>query len=134
MNWSEKDLARYRNKGADAVRKPKKRTSSQKPASELEVLFDLQMRTDKLPAGVMNYYFMEERKFNFDRAYPDHKVAIEIDGMVHRIKDRFERDIEKFALATLLGWTVLRVSGKTIREGRAIIWVKQLLRQKGIIE
>ena len=95
--------------------------------SEIEELMALQIRALKLPAPVREFKFNPYREWMFDFAWPNSKAAVEVEGMVHRIKARFESDIEKYAIAQLSGWTVLRVSGKTIRSGAAVKWVEELL-------
>lgn len=93
--------------------------------SKLELMFAGQIAADRLPPPQTEFAFHPERNFRFDFAWPEWKLAVEVEGMVHRIKTRFESDIEKYALAQLAGWTVLRVSGKVIRDGRAIGWLRQ---------
>lgn len=57
--------------------------------------------------------FHPVRRFRFDIALPDHKLAIEYEG-INSSKSRhtsltgFSRDTEKYNLAQLMGWTVLR--------------------------
>lgn len=68
------------------------------------------------------------RKWSLDFAWPDRKVAVEVQGMVHRIKDKFRRDIEKRAELMLAGWKVLEVDGASVRDGRAFEWVTRLLK------
>lgn len=68
------------------------------------------------------------RKWSLDIAWPDKKVAVEVQGMVHRIRDKFRRDIEKRAELMLAGWRVLEVDGASIRDGQAIEWVRRLLK------
>lgn len=131
-HWNHKDLARHRLKGAAAVRKIRKVNSIQKPVSEIEAIFDIQMRVEKLPAPKMNYQFDTSRGWMFDRAWPEYKLAVEIDGMAHRIKQRFESDIEKFAHALMQGWTVLHVSGKRVRDRTGVDWLIELMYQRGM--
>src|SRR5690242_12849986 len=97
------------------------------PKSALEAQLDLHLRAEKIPAPVPEFPFLEKRHFRFDRAWPAIHFAVEIEGEVHRIKARFHADIEKYALALLAGWTVLRVDGRSIRSGRAIDWIKAAL-------
>lgn len=99
-------------------------------SSDIEVLFDQHIRLTRLPEPLRNYIPFGDRNFELDFAWPDFYLAAEIQGMVHRIKENFERDIEKRALLQLRGWTVLEVSGATIRDGRAINWLEQLINQK----
>jgi very-short-patch-repair endonuclease len=95
--------------------------------SKLEIRFDQQLRANELPAPERNYFFMDGRDLELDRAWPKLKVAVEIQGMAHRIKGKWKRDIEKRALAMLAGWRVLEVDGAAIKDGRAIAWTKRLL-------
>lgn len=66
-----------------------------------------------IPAPVFELQFAPPRKFRFDLAWPDKKVALEIEGGVwiggrHTRGSGFLRDMEKYNLAALSGWTVLR--------------------------
>ena len=97
------------------------------PPSKLERRFDQQIEEAGLPPPKRNWFFLNGRDFELDRAWPAKKVAVEVQGMAHRIKGKFQRDIEKRALALLAGWRVLEVDGKSIRDGRAIEWAKRLV-------
>jgi len=53
--------------------------------------------------------------------YPDHRVAIEVEGDHHRTSRRqWDRDLEKYAAYAGAGWTVVRVSVSQIRDGRGV--------------
>jgi very-short-patch-repair endonuclease len=95
--------------------------------SSIEAMFALQLRAARLPEPKREFAFCEGRKFRLDFAWPERLIAVEVQGMVHRIKERFEADIEKRALALLGGWRVLEVSGQAVRDGRALGWIEQLL-------
>jgi very-short-patch-repair endonuclease len=88
------------------------------------VLFRGLLKDCKLPAPVMEYQFHPVRKWRFDFAWPEHKIALEVEGGVfgHKKKDGTKsekgahssvsgilRDIEKYNAAACLGWRVLRV-------------------------
>ena len=81
---------------------------------------------------VREYRFHPVRRWRFDLAYPQVKLAIEIDGGVY-VSGRHSRgagaeaDMEKHAAALLLGWRVLRVTPRMIRDGRALAWIEQLV-------
>lgn len=133
LRWSKEELDEYNRKRGKAAPKssapktPKPPKERDAPASRIEALFDDQIRRAGFPAPAHNYLFHPTRNWELDRAWSDRKIAVEIDGHVHRIRGRFEGDIEKHAEALLLGWRVLRVSGKSIRSGLAIIWLATLL-------
>jgi very-short-patch-repair endonuclease len=95
--------------------------------SGLEARFEQGIRALHFPPWVRNHVFLPDRKFQLDFAWPDRKLAIEIDGHVHRIHERFESDLEKHWLALQAGWTVLRIGGRQIRDGRAFEWAEQFL-------
>jgi very-short-patch-repair endonuclease len=65
---------------------------------------------------------IEGRKFRFDCANPILKIAIEIEGGIwlpkggHNTGMAMERDMEKYNLATVEGWKVLRYSPQTLRQ------------------
>lgn len=99
----------------------------QLPQSKLERRLDQQIAEAELTEPVKNYFFLAGRDLELDRAWPKLKIGVEVQGMAHRIKGKFRRDIEKRALAMLAGWRVLEVDGATIRDGRAIKWLKTLL-------
>jgi very-short-patch-repair endonuclease len=60
------------------------------------------------------FQFDSKRKFRFDYAFPDHKIAVEYEGGVYGSKGRhtrqagYARDAQKYNLAVKLGWKVLR--------------------------
>lgn len=95
--------------------------------SAIEELLAVHIRAEKLPVPVREFEFHPCRGWRLDFAWPQIKFAVEVDGEVHRIKERFHADIEKRAQALLDGWTVLHVGGREVRSGKAIEWLKSLL-------
>lgn len=69
---------------------------------------------------VREYRFMADRKFRFDIAIVIFKIAVEVDGQVHRIRERFASDREKMNLALLQGWRVLHVGSEEVQSGQAL--------------
>lgn len=95
--------------------------------SKIERRFTQQLTDAGVTGYQRNYFFLPDRELELDYAWTAPRIAVEVQGMAHRIKGKFTRDIEKRALALLAGWRVLEVDGKSIRDGRAIAWLKQLL-------
>lgn len=97
-----------------------------------------QCRLLKLPEPVAEFKFHPVRKWKFDWAWPDLKVALEQEGIVytadHKLDGRhasrkgFTADIEKYAVAFSLGWRVLRCLPKQVETGQAILWLDPVLR------
>ena len=68
-----------------------------------------------LPAPETEYKFHPERKWRYDYAWPDAKVALEVEGGVwsggrHTSARGFLKDMEKYNAAAALGWKVLRTT------------------------
>lgn len=84
----------------------------------------------QIQTPVTEYRFDFVRKWRFDFCWPDIKLALEVEGSVHRIKGRFKSDIEKYAMAQMAGWTVLRVARAQIKNGQAILWLQQMINKR----
>jgi len=102
--------------------------------SELEDAMLWRMVVDGLPSPVKEYRFHPTRKWLFDFAYPDQKIAIEVEGGTwvqgrHSRGSGFQADCEKYNTATLLGWKVLRFT-RAMVEGNATETIKQLLENR----
>lgn len=70
------------------------------------------------------YRFHPVRRWRFDFAYPQHLLAIEVEGGVwmggrHTRGRGFELDAEKYNSATIMGWKVLRFTTNMVTDGRA---------------
>ena len=64
---------------------------------------------DGVPAPVRELRFHPERRWRFDFAWPDIKLAVEIDGRGrHQTVVGVRNDCEKLNEALRLGWRVLR--------------------------
>lgn len=105
------------------------KASSSRPASVSEAvdLLVWQLRaTDHEP--VLEYRFHPERRWRFDLAFPDALVAVEVDGGAwvqgrHTSGAGFEADCVKLSHAAALGWRVLRVTPRMVRDGLALTLV-----------
>ena len=102
------------------------------PKSALEETFALHCRAIHLPEPVREFRFHPERMWRADFAWPDAKLLVECDGGAHGQGRHtrgasFEADLEKLNTATLMGYAVLRYTGKTIKDGTAVDQVQQFL-------
>lgn len=102
-----------------------------KKESEIERRFAQQVRAANLPEPEREYYHIPGRDFRLDFAWPDKKLGVEIQGMAHRIKQKFHADIEKRILAQVNGWTILEFSGDMVRHETAIGWLVLMMGRKG---
>lgn len=85
-----------------------------------------------LPEPEAEFRFAPPRRWRFDWAWPDRKLAVEQDGGVH-IRGRhtrgtgFVKDMEKLNRAASLGWVVLRFTPDQVRSGVALNDIRAVL-------
>jgi len=73
----------------------------------------------KMPCPVTEYKFHKDRRWRLDYAWPDVKLAVEIEGGVynyggHNSISGFKKDIDKYNALTEDGWHLLRYLPKKI--------------------
>lgn len=100
--------------------------------SVLEETFAMHLMQARLPSlPVREYQFHPERKFRFDFAWPEQKLAVEINGGIyggrHTRPEGYSRDLEKLNLAILSGWRVLQFTAKQINSLEAIKQTREAL-------
>lgn len=85
-----------------------------------------QLRWANLPAPVREFVFHPTRRWRFDFAWVDQKVACEIEGGTwvqgaHTRGAHFESDALKYGEAAIAGWLVIRLTTDMVadRSGRA---------------
>jgi len=83
-----------------------------------------------LPPPVPEYRFHVTRRWRLDLAWPDLRVAVEVEGGIwvagrHSRGPGFEADCEKYAEAAIEGWMVLRVTPGMIDDGRALAVIER---------
>lgn len=143
-NWAER-LGR-----SPAAQEAAKIIKTQKPKSELERQYEAAIRQAKrdkldsivakqmagLPEFVTELEFHPERRFRFDYAWPQRRVALEIHGGVfqksrHTTGVGFTKDKAKMNEATCLGWLVVEVTTEQLKSGEARDWVERTLALRG---
>lgn len=87
-----------------------------------------------LPKPEREYRFDAVRRFRFDFAWPAHAVAAEVDGATwtggrHVRGSGVERDSEKYSLAAVQGWKVIRVTGRMVKNGEALAFIEAALKR-----
>lgn len=82
-----------------------------------------------LPEPFREFVWHPTRNFRADLAWPDRKFIVEVDGAVHRIRGKFERDIERHNLLIRAGWIYIRVTPEMVRSGEALQWVREFLEE-----
>jgi very-short-patch-repair endonuclease len=68
---------------------------------------------------VREHRFDPTRRWRFDAAWPEAKLAVEIEGSGHRNVVKFRKDTEKYNTAVRLGWRILRFQGCDYKPSRS---------------
>lgn len=94
--------------------KKSKRPQSGK-SQKITDLFTVLCRSDLNVECVKEFKFHPKRRWRFDYAIPEHRIALEVEGGVwtggrHTRPQGFLGDIEKYNTATLMGWRVFRTT------------------------
>lgn len=118
MAWTEKDLEKLKSKGLKVQEqiKPKKKIKIEKVSIEkqtIQLILEQFKNQNLITDFVTEMKFDEVRRFRFDWAIPDMKLAIEYEGIFskksrHTTVSGYSTDVEKYNLATTQGWSVLR--------------------------
>ncbi len=92
-----------------------KKTRQTRKKVEIRDVFTVICKTDLGVDCVKEYQFHPKRKWRFDYAIPEYKVALEVEGGVwtygrHTRPQGFLGDIEKYNTATLMRWRVFRTT------------------------
>ena len=85
-----------------------------------------------LPAPVEEYRFDKVRRWRFDFAWPDYRVALEKNGGVwiagrHSGGKGQIRDFEKFSEAAAQGWRIIHVTPQQLLSHQTIDWLRRSL-------
>lgn len=120
--------------GMAALAPPKAARSRQAGSgSKLEATLATQLRALHLPLPVREATFHPTRKWRFDFSWPDRKLAVEVEGGIwtqgrHNRGAGFAGDVAKLNEATLMGWRVLRVTDRMIKDQSALVAIVRALR------
>jgi very-short-patch-repair endonuclease len=103
--------------------------------SQLEDTLLHQMQLVGLPTPEREYRFAPPRRYRADFAYPDKMLLIEVEGGVwvrgaHTRGGHYNSDCEKYNLAAMNGWKVLRFTSNMINDGTAIDTIEKVLNEK----
>lgn len=85
------------------------------------------MMVAELPPCEREYRFHPTRLWRFDYAWPDLRLAVELDGFGHHKLSRYWGDVDKFNAAALLGWWVIHVTSKMVHQGTGLQLVEEAL-------
>lgn len=90
-------------------------------------LLELHCKAMNLPAPVPEFRFHPKRRWRIDFAFPEHRLAVEIEGGVflpggsrHSRGAGYRKDLEKYNTLAVMGWRILRFLPEQVKSGEAI--------------
>ena len=101
--------------------------------SDLEDKLEFQLKSAKITGFTREYKFHSKRRWRLDFAWIDQKIGVEVEGGIwlprsgHNTGVGISRDVEKGNSLTLLGWKLIRVTGKMIKSGEALNIIESIL-------
>ena len=87
--------------------------------------------------AVKEYQFHPSRKWRFDYAIPELKIAIEVEGGAwtqgrHTRGEGFIEDMNKYNAAVILGWRLIRVTPNQLYALETLNMIKELAKLKNV--
>ena len=81
------------------------------------------------PGAVREHRFHPVRRWRFDYAWPERKIAFEVEGGTwfggrHSRGKGYRSDCEKYSTAAIHGWMVLRATSDMMRDGSAVTFLE----------
>ena len=97
-------------------------------AAEAELALWIRTSPD-VPPPVREFQFHPTRKWRFDFAWPQIRLAVEIEGLTadggrHQRIGGFSADLAKYHAAWMLNWRVYRCSASMVSSGEAIAAIR----------
>ena len=98
-------------------------------------LFLALCRRAGMPEPTPELRFAPPRRFRFDWAWPEARVALEVEGAVwtsgrHTRGSGFLKDVEKYNLAASLGWLVFRTTPQQLTDLALVRMVATAVRER----
>lgn len=111
-------------------KKPKARKTGN--SQKIRDVFTVLCFSDLHVECVKEFKFHPTRRWRFDYAIPEHKIAVEVEGGVwtngrHTRPQGFLGDIEKYNTATLMGWRVFRTTPTELVRTATLKMLKQAI-------
>lgn len=126
VRWSEEQLEAFR-KGRQ-LKTPNLPPPPARKESKLEIRFEQQLRVGEIEPWERNYFFLKERDYELDFAWPALKVGVLVNGGAHRASMRqLDRDCEAISLGVLAGWHILPLGRELVRNEKGIELLRILL-------
>ena len=121
--------------GPKAPTAPKGKNRVNEQVAKLQA--ETKLHLHGLPAYVTEHRFHPTRRWRFDYAWPEIKLAVEVHGGTytngrHTRGGGFTVDREKMNESAIYGWTVLEVTSAQVRSGQMRQWLDRIFEHKGV--
>lgn len=132
-------MVESRRKTTQCIEKENKRSKGLKMArskklkkKETTDFFCALVRSDIKVDIVKEHRFLKDRRFRFDYAIPEYKIAIEQEGGIwtngrHVRGAGYKRDMEKYSLAAVEGWIVIRRTPQELSTNETLNLIKRAI-------
>lgn len=139
MTQEQFDAHQARVKGARTVKlmdgDPQKKSAAKpKPAEKAprkKWSYEERLAQQLEDAGISGFFvdaeYIEGRGLRADILFPLHKLAVEVQGAVHRIKGKWQADIIKAQDTLLNGYRLLPIATHQVRDGSAVGVIRAVL-------
>lgn len=129
-DWHRRKLAADSRVG-ESIKKVRSVVKAHKSRRNYEDELCQQLTLSGLPEPQRQHQWCPGRKFRCDIFYAPNLV-IELEGGVHRIKDKFDRDILKSQAAFFANIRFLRIATSQVKSGEAVELVRKALKAVGL--
>lgn len=104
-----------------------------KQSKPVPLMFCRQCQLAGLPIPDMEVRFHPERRWRFDYCWAHLRLAMEVEGGAfvggrHTRGAGFVKDLEKYTEAAILGYRIIRVTPKQVKNGEALTLVQRALK------
>src|SRR5262245_26350420 len=103
--------------------------------------FEKRCKLERLPIPLAEYPFArhEGRRWRFDYAWPEYRVALEVEGGMfaggqHVRPAGIRRDLEKYNAAAVNGWIVLRCLPETLAADSTIQIIQRAMDYRAAVQ
>jgi very-short-patch-repair endonuclease len=90
------------------------------------------LRSEGLAMPLTEHRFHVTRRWRFDYAWPEHRIALEVEGGVwvggrHTSGAGFVKDMEKYNEAACLGWRIIRCQPRELCSTKTVDTIKRAM-------
>jgi very-short-patch-repair endonuclease len=85
-----------------------------------------------IPKPEREYLFCHKRKFRMDYAWPNNGFFMEVEGGIwqqgrHNRAQGYLKDMEKYNLAAMLGWRMIRITPEELNKMSTISMIQKMI-------